>query len=136
MERRMEQKHGIVLPLLVSFLLILSMGVSACQNAGDLSAEPSGIPTEDALPADALQADTSPEADAEIASVIQGRLESHPDVDPLTIDVDSINGRVTLNGTARSHSEKTEAEKIARSTDGVRSITNLIQVVGLTPLAP
>ena len=130
MERRMEQKHGIVLPLLVSFLLIMSMGVSACQNSGDLSAEPSGIPTEDALPAD-----TSPEADAEIASAILDRLEGHPEVDPLTIDVDSVNGRVTLNGTARSHSEKTEAEKIARSTDGVRSITNLIQVVGLTPLA-
>lgn len=130
MERRIEQKHGIVLPLLVSFLLILSMGVSACQNAGDLSAEPSGMAAEDTLPADA-----SPEADAEIATTILDRLQSHPEVDPLTIDVDSVNGRVTLNGTARSHSEKTEAEKIARSTDGVRSITNLIQVTGLMPLA-
>lgn len=130
MERRMEHKHGIVLPLLVSFLLILSMGVSACQNAGDLSAEPTGMLAEDIFPADA-----TPEVDAVIASTILDRLGSHSVVDPLTIDVDSVNGRVTLNGIARNQSEKTEAEKIARSTDGVRSITNLIQVTGLMPLA-
>lgn len=46
------------------------------------------------------------------------------------VDVDTIDGRVTLHGTVESDGEKARAAQLAESTRGVREVNNLLQVVG------
>jgi len=50
-------------------------------------------------------------------------------VDGLDIDVDTVDGRVTLHGKASTPAERSEAERLARQVEGVREVRNLIQVV-------
>lgn len=45
------------------------------------------------------------------------------------VNVDTINGRVTLHGKVETAAEKSKAEEIARKVDGVKEVRNLIQVV-------
>jgi len=44
------------------------------------------------------------------------------------VHVDTIDGRVTLHGIVESEAEKAKAERLAKSTDGVRAVRNLLQV--------
>lgn len=44
------------------------------------------------------------------------------------VNVDTIDGRVTLHGTVTSDAEKAKAEKLAATTSGVREVRNLLQV--------
>lgn len=46
----------------------------------------------------------------------------------LSIDVDSNSGQVILSGTVDSQEEKRLAERIAASTDGARTVVNLLTV--------
>ncbi|MBP1687591.1 MAG: periplasmic protein [Deltaproteobacteria bacterium] len=45
------------------------------------------------------------------------------------VNVDTVNGKVTLHGKVRSGDEKDKAEMVARKIDGVRSVRSLLQVV-------
>ena len=45
------------------------------------------------------------------------------------INVDTVDGRVTLHGTVRSAEEKAKVEQEARKVQGVREVKNLLQVV-------
>jgi len=45
------------------------------------------------------------------------------------VNVDTMEGRVTLHGVVASASEKARASEIAKSVDGVREVRNLVQVV-------
>src|SRR5262245_24380490 len=47
-----------------------------------------------------------------------------------TINVDTVNGRVTLHGRVRTADEKTKAEDAVRTVDGVKDVRNILQVVG------
>ncbi|HEV7670546.1 MAG TPA: BON domain-containing protein [Thermoanaerobaculia bacterium] len=66
--------------------------------------------------------------DASITSSVKAKLIADPEVKGVAIDVDTVNGKVTLSGTAKSAYEKREAEKLARHTDGVVSVDNQIVV--------
>jgi hyperosmotically inducible protein len=68
--------------------------------------------------------------DATITAKVKANLISDPEVRALSIDVDTIDGRVTLQGKVASESQKAEAEKLARITPGVRQVLNLLQVGG------
>jgi hyperosmotically inducible protein len=68
--------------------------------------------------------------DATISAKVKANLIADPEVRALSIDVDTVDGRVTLNGKVASESQKAEAEKLARITPGVRQVLNLIQVGG------
>jgi osmotically-inducible protein OsmY len=68
--------------------------------------------------------------DATISAKVKANLIADPEVRALAIDVDTVDGRVTLNGKVSSESQKAEAEKLARITPGVRQVLNLIQVEG------
>jgi hyperosmotically inducible periplasmic protein len=68
--------------------------------------------------------------DASITTSIKSKLVADPEVKGVGIDVDTVNGKVTLSGTAKSAYEKNEAEKLARHTDGVISVDNRIVVTG------
>ncbi len=72
--------------------------------------------------------------DATLTATIKSRLAWNDSTDALDINVDTIDQRVTLNGTATTAQEKTTAGRLAMSTDGVRSVSNQIVVTpGDTP---
>lgn len=50
-------------------------------------------------------------------------------VDVLDVDVDTVNGRVTLHGEVQSEAEREEAVEVARDIDGVTEVNNQLQVV-------
>jgi len=68
--------------------------------------------------------------DAGITARVKAKLLADPEVGGMYIDVDTLDGRVTLNGKVKSQDEKAEAEKLARHTEGVKEVVNLIQVAG------
>jgi hyperosmotically inducible protein len=68
--------------------------------------------------------------DAAVTARIKTKLVADPEVAALNIDVDTVDGRVTLNGKVSSADQRAEAEKLASHTEGVKSIVNLIQVAG------
>jgi osmotically-inducible protein OsmY len=49
-------------------------------------------------------------------------------VDAGAINVQTLNGTVALSGFAKSNAERTQAERIARATDGVREVRNNLVV--------
>lgn len=61
-------------------------------------------------------------ADAWITMKIQSQLFADDDVRPQTIDVDTVDGRVTLTGVLDTEEAKAQALAIARTTDGVTSV--------------
>lgn len=66
--------------------------------------------------------------DAAVTASVKARLFADPDVKALDIDVDTVAGRVTLRGTAKSAAQRDAAERIARGADGVVSVENRIVV--------
>lgn len=68
--------------------------------------------------------------DANVTARIKAKLLADPEVAGLQIDVDTVDGQVTLNGKVASADQRAEAEKLAARTEGAKSVTNLIQVAG------
>ena len=50
-------------------------------------------------------------------------------VDTWDLNVDTVNGVVTLHGKVATEGEKTKAERVAAKIDGVKSVKNLLQIV-------
>lgn len=71
--------------------------------------------------------------DASVTAKIKAKLLADPEVAGVHIDVDTIDGQVTLNGKVASEDQRAEAEKLATRTEGVKSVRNLIQVAGQAP---
>lgn len=67
--------------------------------------------------------------DAWITTKVKAALLTADGVEALGVNVDTVDGRVTLHGRASSAAEKAEAERVARQIDGVLDLRNLIQVV-------
>ncbi len=66
--------------------------------------------------------------DASITASVKAMLIADPEVKGVAIDVDTVGGKVTLSGTAKTAYQKAEAEKLARHTEGVISVDNRIVV--------
>ena len=66
--------------------------------------------------------------DAWILTKIKAKLAADPEINPMNIDVDVVRGVVTLSGTVAKEKARSEAEELARSTRGVKSVKNLIDV--------
>ncbi len=66
--------------------------------------------------------------DAAITASVKTKLAADPDVAAINIDVDTNEGVVTLSGRVESQFQKDEAGRIARATDGVRSVINNLTV--------
>ena len=70
-------------------------------------------------------------SDAEITSKLKAKFASDPELHNVaSIDADTIEGRVRLSGGVDTQAQKAEAEKLARNTEGVRSVDNDIEVGG------
>jgi len=67
--------------------------------------------------------------DAWITTKTKLALITSDSVSASSVNVDTTNGQVTLHGKVASGAEKAEAERIARSIDGVKNVRNMLQVV-------
>ncbi len=66
--------------------------------------------------------------DATITAQVNAGLAKDPDLSALKINVDTVNGRVTMNGPAPSTVARDRAETIAKSVTGVTSVNNQLVV--------
>jgi osmotically-inducible protein OsmY len=76
--------------------------------------------------APALAADTP---DAWITMKTKIALMTADDVNAADLNVDTVNGVVTLHGKVPSEAEKNKAERVASKLEGVKSVKNLLQIV-------
>jgi hyperosmotically inducible protein len=67
--------------------------------------------------------------DSWLTTKAKSRLLADKRVKSLGIEVETRNGVVVLRGKVRAPGERAAAEEVARGTDGVRSVANLLQVV-------
>lgn len=66
--------------------------------------------------------------DATIVAKVKSSLLSSSEVEGLDVNVDARNGVVTLSGTADTMAERSSAERLAKSADGVKSVDNKIVI--------
>lgn len=66
--------------------------------------------------------------DAWLHTKIVAKLISDSDTPERKINVDVVDGAVTLRGTVETAAAKTEAERIAKETEGVKKVTNQLKV--------
>ena len=66
--------------------------------------------------------------DATITSKVKAAFIENKQVDASAITVETLKGTVMLSGFAKSHTERSTAESLARSVKGVQSVTNQITV--------
>ena len=66
--------------------------------------------------------------DTAITTAVKARFVENTLVDAASISVETLNGTVMLSGFAKSATEKTTAEDIARRVKGVKAIKNEIAV--------
>ena len=69
-------------------------------------------------------------SDTTITTAVKNRLAAEPTTSAAKIDVDTSNGVVTLSGKVPTAAERSEAERIARNTQGVRQVVNNISTEG------
>ena len=67
-------------------------------------------------------------SDAAMTAKIKSKMALDDSVDALDIDVDTTNGVVTLSGAADSEISRNRAVQLARETDGVRSVVDLLNI--------
>lgn len=67
--------------------------------------------------------------DAWITTKAQISLLTTSDLGATGINVDTVDGKVTLHGSVATQAEKARAETVAKNIKGVRSVNNLLQVV-------
>lgn len=68
--------------------------------------------------------------DAAITAAVKAKLAADGDINPFNIDVDTNEGVVTLQGRVEKEAARSKAEEIARETDGVKRVINLVKVGG------
>ncbi|EJE49691.1 putative periplasmic or secreted lipoprotein [Acidovorax sp. CF316] len=66
--------------------------------------------------------------DATITAQVSAGLAKDPDLSAIKINVDTVNGSVTLNGPATTPAAKERAETIASAVKGVTSVNNQLTV--------
>lgn len=66
--------------------------------------------------------------DAWIHTKIVAKLIGNSDTPERKINIDVVNNVVTLRGTVDTTDQKTEAERVAKETEGVKSVKNLLKV--------
>ena len=66
--------------------------------------------------------------DAAITTEVNAKLAGDPDLSALRINVDTVDGRVVLRGTAPDAAALDRAALLARSVDGVSSVSNELQL--------
>ena len=99
---------------------------SAMQNAETKMEQ--GAANAEATAKDAANTAKGAIDDATITAQVNAGLAKDPDLSALKINVDTVNGKVTLNGPAPSTVARDRAETIAKSVTGVTSFNNQLVV--------
>ena len=71
---------------------------------------------------------SQPVGDAAITKKIQASLLQAPDVKGTAVNVDTVNGTVTLRGTVASQAQANRAVEIARTSPGVTEVISRLAV--------
>ncbi len=66
--------------------------------------------------------------DASITTAVKSRFVEAKTVSAAAISVETLNGEVMLSGFARSATEKSDAERLARDVKGVKQVKNEIAI--------
>jgi hyperosmotically inducible periplasmic protein len=66
--------------------------------------------------------------DSTVTTRVKGKFAADPTVSAMAIKVETFEGVVQLSGFAKSATERSMAETLARSTEGVRGVKNDISV--------
>jgi len=66
--------------------------------------------------------------DATVTASVKAKFVESKAVDASAISVETLNGEVMLSGFAKDATEKAEAERIARSVKGAKSLKSAIQI--------
>ena len=66
--------------------------------------------------------------DTAITTAVKARYVDNKDVDASSISVETLNGTVMLSGFAKSSTEKTTAETLARKVNGVKAVKNELAI--------
>jgi hyperosmotically inducible periplasmic protein len=103
----MNRNHLLLRLSVVCLALVLALSLSACS-----STKTAGTQVDD----------------ASITAKVKAKLAADGDINPFNIDVDSNEGVVTLQGRVEKEEARTKAEQLARDTDGVSRVINLIKV--------
>jgi hyperosmotically inducible protein len=96
------------------------------QNAGDRT-EQAAASTQYSAEGMADRAKSAVD-DATITAQVNASLAKDPDLSAVKIDVDTVNGAVTLNGPAPSTVARDRAETIAKAVTGVTAVNNQLVV--------
>jgi hyperosmotically inducible periplasmic protein len=74
--------------------------------------------------------------DATVTTAVKNKLAADATTSAARINVDTANGVVTLSGSVPTIAEKSEAERVARNTQGVTQVVNNITVEGGGTVTP
>jgi hyperosmotically inducible periplasmic protein len=66
--------------------------------------------------------------DAATTAKVKARLMAEPGIDSLQIDVDTVNGRVTLRGEVDTPQHKARAQELASSVEGVTGVVDRLSM--------
>jgi hyperosmotically inducible protein len=103
----MNRNNWLLRVPVVCFVLVLALALGACS-----STKTAGTQVDDAA----------------ITAAVKAKLAADGDINPFNIDVDTNEGVVTLQGRVAKEEARTKAEALARETDGVRRVINLVKV--------
>jgi hyperosmotically inducible periplasmic protein len=66
--------------------------------------------------------------DGMITARVKAKIAASSQLNPFDVQVNTVDGEVSLTGRVHSQADKDEAERLARETDGVRAVRNLLEV--------
>jgi osmotically-inducible protein OsmY len=117
--------------LTVSLSAVALLGAVACtpRDREDVSKSAKNTATE-VRQATEVAANKAEKAidDTMITAKVKSALLADSTVKGMDINVDTVGGTVTLSGTAKSQAERSQAEALASSVEGVRNVVNRINV--------
>jgi osmotically-inducible protein OsmY len=70
--------------------------------------------------------------DATITARVKAKIAASAQLNPFDVQVNTVDGEVSLTGRVPSQADRDEAERLARETEGVRRVRNLLEVGDLT----
>jgi hyperosmotically inducible periplasmic protein len=110
----------------IFFRLLLILALAGFISAGCATTKNTGVAIKEGTTAAGKQVGEKAE-DASITSAIKMKFANDELVSASNINVDTVDGHVTLNGIAASQAEISRAVELGQSVDGVKSVhSNLV----------
>lgn len=67
-------------------------------------------------------------ADSNLTTAVGTKLSLDPEIDRYRIDIDTVNGVVTLRGSVANADQRSDAERIVEGSEGVREVVNHLEI--------